>query len=406
MGEWKAMRLGNVTTKIGSGATPRGGSNAYISEGISLIRSQNILDFKFSEDGLAHITEAQGNELSNVVVQEGDVLLNITGDSVARCCRAPQHVLPARVNQHVAIIRADGRQLINGYLFYQLIYQKPELLSIAEMGATRKAITKAAIEQFEVCAPEPDEQRAIAAVLSSLDAKIDLLHRQNKTLEAMAETLFRQWFVEAAEEGWRWVQLSEHIRVHRGLSYTGAGLCGPDEGVPMHNLNSVYEGGGYKYVGIKYYKGEYRERHVIKPGELIITNTEQGHDQLLIGCPAIIPRSLGEVGIFSQHVYRIEMLNPLFTGVFVKHLVLTSAVREQLTGSTNGSTVNMLPADGIEMAKFQLPPDDKIKRFNEFALPLQAKQETNHEQIKKLIALRDTMLPKLMSGEVRVKTEF
>ncbi|MBK6755941.1 MAG: restriction endonuclease subunit S [Flavobacteriales bacterium] len=291
MSEWKAMRLGNVTTKIGSGATPRGGSNAYISEGISLIRSQNILDFKFSEDGLAHITEAQGNELSNVVVQEGDVLLNITGDSVARCCRAPQHVLPARVNQHVAIIRADGRQLINGYLFYQLIYQKPELLSIAEMGATRKAITKAAIEQFEVCAPEPDEQRAIAAVLSSLDAKIDLLHRQNKTLEAMAETLFRQWFVEAAEEGWRWVQLSEHIRVHRGLSYTGAGLCGPDEGVPMHNLNSVYEGGGYKYVGIKYYKGEYRERHVIKPGELIITNTEQGHDQLLIGCPAIIPRS-------------------------------------------------------------------------------------------------------------------
>ncbi|MBK9540067.1 MAG: restriction endonuclease subunit S [Flavobacteriales bacterium] len=211
------------------------------------------------------------------VVQEGDVLLNITGDRVARCCRAPPtypacQVQSARCNNPR---RWTGR-LINGYLFYQLIYQKPELLSIAEMGATRKAITKAAIEQFEVCAPEPDEQRAIAAVLSSLDAKIDLLHRQNKTLEAMAETLFRQWFVEEAEEGWRWVQLSEHIRVHRGLSYTGAGLCGPDEGVPMHNLNSVYEGGGYKYVGIKYYKGEYRGASRHQARELIITNTEQG----------------------------------------------------------------------------------------------------------------------------------
>jgi type I restriction enzyme S subunit len=292
------------------------------------------------------------------------------------------------------------------FLFY--FFSNKEFIDVSYSGSSGTRMPRADwgfVSSKKWLFPELPEQRAIASVLSSLDAKIDLLHRQNKTLEAMAETLFRQWFVEEAEEGWPWVQLGDHILVHRGLSYNGAGLCDPGDGVPMHNLNSVYEGGGYKYDGIKYYKGEYKDRHVIKAGELIMTNTEQGHEHLLIGCPAIVPKTFGDVGIFSQHVYRIEMLNPLFTSVFVKHLVLTWDMREQIAGATNGSTVNMLPKDGIEMAKFQMPPDWLIKQFNEFALPMHEKREENQVQIESLTALRDTLLPKLMSGEVRVEEE-
>ena len=107
MSEWKEYKLKDLTTKIGSGATPTGGGNAYKLEGISLIRSQNVLDFRFSYDGLALIDNEQAYSLKNVIVTRNDVLLNITGDSVARVCKVPIEVLPARVNQHVAIIRAD-----------------------------------------------------------------------------------------------------------------------------------------------------------------------------------------------------------------------------------------------------------------------------------------------------------
>ncbi len=112
--QWPLKRLKDITSKIGSGATPRGGKNSYLSAGISLIRSLNVYDFKFEKDDLAFISEEQAADLSNVIVQHDDILLNITGASVARCCLTDPRYLPARVNQHVAIVRvrpevADAR---------------------------------------------------------------------------------------------------------------------------------------------------------------------------------------------------------------------------------------------------------------------------------------------------------
>src|SRR5690606_17552184 len=100
------LRLGDHCLKIGSGATPRGGKDTYLSSGpYALIRSQNVHNAGFSAAGLAFISEAQAQQLRNVEVIADDVLLNITGDSVARACQVDPDVLPARVNQHVAIIR-------------------------------------------------------------------------------------------------------------------------------------------------------------------------------------------------------------------------------------------------------------------------------------------------------------
>ena len=122
---WVSDKLQNLCSKIGSGATPRGGKEAYLTEGTySLIRSQNVMDFSFSYAGLAFISEVQANQLSNVEVIEKDVLLNITGDSVARVCQAPSEVTPARVNQHVTIIRPDQNKLSPEFLKYYLLNPK------------------------------------------------------------------------------------------------------------------------------------------------------------------------------------------------------------------------------------------------------------------------------------------
>lgn len=193
------IKLSDVTTKVGSGATPRGGKNAYKKKGLSLIRSQNVLDLEFNHD-TAFIDEQQAEKLSNVTVKSRDLLLNITGDSVARVCMVPDSILPARVNQHVAIIRTDPASYDPEYLLYYLYAIKPYLLSISEIGGTRRAITKGMIEDLDLPDIDLAGQRAIARTLSLLDQKIQLLHQQNQTLEALGAAVFREWFLEGEEE--------------------------------------------------------------------------------------------------------------------------------------------------------------------------------------------------------------
>ncbi len=153
---WKDTALKFLTTKIGSGSTPRGGKEAYKTKGTSLIRSMNVHDYSFSYENLAHINEDQASKLSNVVVQKNDILLNITGVSVARCCLAPADIIPARVNQHVAIIRPTNSNLSN-YLMLALCSSKykSKLLGSSEAGSTRQALTKSELEDFKI--PLPDE---------------------------------------------------------------------------------------------------------------------------------------------------------------------------------------------------------------------------------------------------------
>lgn len=199
-GEWTTFRLGDVCTKIGSGATPRGGNSVYLDQGeVALIRSQNVYNDGFHHDGLVYLTDMHADQLANVEVERQDVLLNITGDSVARACQVDPDVLPARVNQHVAIIRPDPQQLWPRYLRFFLVSPKMQahMLQLAGAGATRNALTKGMIESFEIPAPrDVDEQQAIACILGSLDDKIELNRQLNQTLEATARAIFKSWFVD------------------------------------------------------------------------------------------------------------------------------------------------------------------------------------------------------------------
>ena len=185
--EWETRKLRDLCKKMGSGATPRGGKESYLDEGpYALIRSQNVLDFFFSHDGLALIDERQADELGNVELQTRDVLLNITGDSVARVCQVPDGLLPARVNQHVSIVRADSSKLVPEYLKYFLLNPsfKSYMLGLASVGGTRNALTKGMIEDFEIDLPPVATQRRIADILSALDEKIELNRQTNPLCHA------------------------------------------------------------------------------------------------------------------------------------------------------------------------------------------------------------------------------
>ena len=151
--------LKQLCSKIGSGATPKGGKTAYQESGVSLIRSTNVFDYAFSYDDLAHISDEQADQLSNVVVEENDVLFNITGVSVTRCCIVPADVLPARVNQHVMILRPNTAMPMSYYVMTTLCSaeNKAKLMGIAQSGSTREAINKQEMESFSIPVPPTKE---------------------------------------------------------------------------------------------------------------------------------------------------------------------------------------------------------------------------------------------------------
>lgn len=196
---WNSKSLKEITTKIGSGATPKGGKNVYIEKGCSQIRSLNVHNNCFKYENLAHITEEAAFALKGVAIQKEDVLFNITGASIARCCVVPEDILPARVNQHVSIIRCKD-EVVPQFLCFTLIcpqHQKT-LLGIGEAGSTRQAITKTDLETHVVSFPDVSDQKEIISKISKYNQIVQHLQSNyTRTLQLCADlkqSLLKQVF--------------------------------------------------------------------------------------------------------------------------------------------------------------------------------------------------------------------
>ncbi|MFA6815030.1 MAG: hypothetical protein WCQ87_01965 [Parabacteroides sp.] len=188
---WDFKKLSDITTKIGSGATPKGGKAGYRNNGIALVRSMNVFDFNFTFRNLAYIDKKQADKLSNVALKKNDVLLNITGVSVARCCKIPESVLPGRVNQHVAIIRLKAVCKAHNLLLCSLCSTeyRSKLLGISEGGSTRQALTKTDLEKTELLVPDCTTLNKFETVAEAIFKQKEELVLHNKYLDEFKELL-------------------------------------------------------------------------------------------------------------------------------------------------------------------------------------------------------------------------
>jgi type I restriction enzyme S subunit len=177
---WRWIKLGAHAKKIGSGLTPLGGHSSYLNAGIPLVRSQNVQNNRFAKEGLAFISSEQDEEMANSRVIEHDVLLNITGASIGRVCVVPSEICPANVNQHVSIIRCDSGVFPAFLSFYISMADFQKHIFETQAGATRQALTKALIEEFEIPLPSLAEQIRIA---TQLNEKLDFAERLKADLE-------------------------------------------------------------------------------------------------------------------------------------------------------------------------------------------------------------------------------
>jgi type I restriction enzyme S subunit len=421
-GEWITFRLGDVCTKIGSGATPRGGSSVYLDRGdVALIRSQNVYNHGFHHNGLVYLTKKHANDLANVEVAESDLLLNITDDSVARACEVPPDVLPARVNQHVAIIRPDPKQLCPLYLRYYLISpaMQAKMLSFAGAGATRNALTKGIIESFEVSAPtDVVEQQAIACILGTLDNKIELNRRMNETLEEMARALFKSWFVDfdpvrAKAEG-RDPGLPKRLANLFLDSFEGSELGEIPKGWEIGSVDDEFDltmgqsppGETYNEVGegLPFYQGcadfsfRFPTRRVYctaptrfaKAGDTLVSVRAPVGDINMASEDCAIGRGVAaarhKAGSRSYSYQFMQSIEEVFA-------------RFEAEGTVFGS-IGKRDFHAIPCVR---PPRELVLAYETRVSPLDDRIEVNDIESRTLAALRDTLLPKLISGEVRVK---
>jgi len=384
----------DICSKIGSGATPRGGKEAYCEKGVSLIRSQNVLDFEFLENGLAHINFEQAQRLNNVEVQKGDILLNITGDSVARACMMEDVFLPARVNQHVAIVRGEKNKVLNSYLLYYLQLIKEKLLQLASAGATRNALTKGMIEQLELDLPILSVQEKIVSVLDLIQKKIVLNRRINDNLEQQAHAFFQALFIDNADPEWAIGTISDLGKVVGGSTpskskpeyYTETGIAWitpKDLSINKskfisHGENDITELGLKNSSATLMPEGTVLFSSRAPIGYIAIATGEATTNQ---GFKSIVPKP--EIG--TAFVY-----------YFLKHNL--PIIEGMASGSTfkevSGSTMKGVPA--------VIPDAETLARFNDFCAPIFAQQKMLEEQNQSLSALRDNLLPRLMSGEIDV----
>ncbi len=218
MSEWLPQNIGTLIKLITKGTTPNKAMGGFSEVGINYIKSESIsYDGQIDSSKFAFINEDVHKELKRSQLQKDDILFSMAGAYLGKSAIVQEEHLPANTNQALAIIRLDQSKANPKFINY--FFRHPNVIDYVNNLSGQSAqpnINFEEIKSIEVGLPPLPEQKAIASVLSSLDDKIDLLHRQNKTLEAMAETLFRQWFIEEAKEDWEEVIVSSLFEVRDG----------------------------------------------------------------------------------------------------------------------------------------------------------------------------------------------
>ncbi len=426
---WTLARLADIAAPIGSGATPRGGSAVYLPyrQKFALVRSQNVFDRRFDNVGLAYISDGAASGLSGASLAPDDLLLNITGDGVTfgRACLMPQEVLPACVNQHVVRVRCNRRKCEPKYLLSYLTH--PTVKHYIEgfnSGGSRRAITKGHIESFVVPLPPLPEQKAIARVLGALDDKIELNRRMNRTLEDLARGLFKSWFVDfdpvvksggskgsGAPEGLfpkRLVESALGLIPEGWRVGTVANLCSTQYG---YTASATDEADGPRMLRVTDMNKEpwiewadvphchiddnLLLRYALAIGDVLVSRMADP------GKAAIVEELLPEGAVFASYLIRL-VTRSIPSSYYLFYFLRSDRYLDYAESVSGGTVQKNMNAHVITAAQMVVPSGEVVAQFARLVRPWRAQISANLQQSRALAALRDALLPQLLSGEIRL----
>ena len=374
--EWKEYKLEdfadiNPTERISKGTTAKKIPMEYIQPFTKRISSYSLEEYK-----------------GGVKFRNGDTLMARITPSLENGKTSYVDILDEDEigfgSTEFIVLRAKENISDKHFLYYLAISPTVRFIAIKSMTGSsgRQRVQTDVVKEHVFDAPKIDEQRTIASVLSSLDDKIDLLHRQNQTLEQMAETLFRQWFVEEADDDWEEGVLEDVIEIFDNkrvpLSKMQRNKMKDGELYPYYGAASVMD-----YVNDYLFDGEY-----ILLGEDGTVRTDEGYP--------VLQYATGKFWV-NNHAHILRAKEP-YNNFFIWNYLSKKNIDRIVTGAVQPK-INQGNLKALDFPKF---PTELVKEFNKQVEPLFQKINQNKTQIRTLTAMRDTLLPKLMSGEIRI----
>lgn len=389
MSEWKECKLGEICdVRDGTHDSPKQSPT-----GFPLITSKNLKSGCIDLENTYLISESDFWDINKrSKVDKFDILYSMIG-TVGEIAIVKSE--PSFAIKNVGLFKCKGNYELAKWVYYFMqSSEAKEELQAAQKGSTQSYISLGDLRSFPILLPPLPEQRAIAAVLSSLDDKIDLLHRQNKTLEAMAETLFRQWFVEEADEGWEEVPLKEICVIFNGYAFQSPTYTESGQKIirTLNFKNHWIELNGLVYISEEFAR-EF-DRFFLRRNDFLLVMVGASLGNFAIVTQDILP------ALQNQNMWRFRAI-----AGFSQHYLnygLRRIIDETLHGAS-GSAREFFQKGVFYELKIPSPPQELLDKFETEVKSLFSRIELNRYQIRTLESLRDTLLPKLMSGEVRVK---
>lgn len=390
MAEWKEYKLGALIESANTGLDAiKRAPIVFYDSGIKCLRIQDVSQKKAFQDwGFCEVTN---DNYKRFQLKKGDIIIARTGETIGVNLLIRDD-LASVFNNGLIRIRVNLKKTSPSYIFYQ--FQSPRYRSYIESisggTSTQPNMQINALLDFDIKIPPLPEQQVIAEVLSGLDDKIDLLQRQNKTLEALARTLFRQWFVNEASKGWKEVLLKDIYSFEKGIE------PGSSKYIDSPTPNSI------RFIRV----GDMNDRRaaVFIKAELLEGKLCNRND-LLISLDGTVGRVVfGIEGYYSSGIRKISSEDPVLDSLWLKHLIFSSKeIQDEINAHATG-TVILHAGSSINYLSMKLPNNMKLKEYDEVFNPIYFKISNNLLKLDMLTQLRGALLPKLMNGEVRVNT--
>ena len=388
----KKVKLSELGEIVG-GSTPSTKDSQNYDGNISWITPKDLANYNkiYIKSGERSITEKGFNSCSTKMLPRNSILFT---------SRAPIGYIAIASNElctnqgFKSIIPNNKINYL--FLYYLLKYNKDYIASFGS-GTTFKEVSGTVMKNIEVSIPDTiEEQRKIANILYTIDQKIELNNQINDNLHKLIKNIYSDTFINNKNTHWEKERLGNYLTVERGLSYKGKYLA--ESGTPMINLGNVMPDGVFRLEKNKYYTGEYKEKVTANVGDIVVANTDMTQNREVIGTPVIIPSLYEGKVIFSHHIYGLKNLK--LPKMYVFYSLLTDEWNGIAGGSATGTTVLALPKDAIEEYLIYIPDNATLDKFETLAENIQKKREQILLENIKLEQLRDTLLPKLMNGEI------
>ena len=407
MMEWKEVKLGDVCDVITKGTTPSNIGDSFVDEGIKFIRSEMLGRDKYiNNSGFLFISEETHQRLRRSQLKEKDILFSMAGVYLGKTAILRKEDVPSNTNQAVAIIRVNGTKADVEYIYYCLNH--PHIVKTVNASCAQSAqpnINLKQIGEISFLTPPLGIQQRIASILSSLDDKIAVNRRICENLEAQAQALFKNWFVDFAPfkdgkfveselgmipEGWRVGRLTEIIKLLPG-------------GTPKTTEPSFWDNGNIPFFSPKDVTGIYcydTEKHITEAGLNKCSSGLYAKDTIFITCRGTVGKitmSACDMAM-NQSNYAIKGIDG-YSQYYI--FFLMRSIVERLLKKANGAVFSAITTKDFDEAVI-IPPLNVIKDFNECIKPTFTKIYTIGKENQHLASIRDTLLPKLMSGEIKI----